>query len=276
MSARADFLVKFWGVRGSIAMPGPTTVRYGGNTTCIEIRCGEHLLIIDGGTGMRNFGLELAKEQLPEINLFFTHTHFDHICGVPFFKPAYLRTTTLNFWAGHLPSGQSIKRVLCDLMMAPLFPVPIDVFSAANYHDFECGVPLEVKSGVRVNSFALNHPNGACGYRIDFDGRSVCVITDNEHRAGELDQPLVDFVRGADIMIYDAMFTDEEFGKFVGWGHSTWQEALRVAAAADVGQTVLFHHDPGRDDGMLDRIEDEAAHIRPRTVAAREGMVLRP
>jgi phosphoribosyl 1,2-cyclic phosphodiesterase len=276
MSEAEDFYVKFWGVRGSIPCPGPRTVRYGGNTTCFEIRCGDRLLVIDGGTGLRGLGSHLARERPAEIDLFFTHTHYDHVAGVPFFQPAYLPDITVNFWAGHLPAELSIKTVLCDMMMAPLFPVPLDVFLGCNYHDFACGTPLEPAPGVRLSTVALNHPNNACGYRIDFAGRSICIITDTEHREGRRDEAIVEFVRGADIMVYDSMFTDEEFPKFVTWGHSTWQEALRVAEAAGVRRTVLFHHDPNHDDDFLDRIAAAADARRPGTVAAMEGLVLRP
>lgn len=276
MSRSQDFYVKFWGVRGSIPCPGPRTVRYGGNTTCFEIRCGDRLVIIDGGTGLRGLGSQIARERPAEVDLFFTHTHYDHVAGVPFFQPAFLPDIAVNFWAGHLPPGQSLRHVLCEMMIAPLFPVPLDVFLACEYREFACGEPIELAPGVRLNTVALNHPNNACGYRIDFAGRSICIITDTEHRPGERDPAVVEFVRGADIMVYDSMFTDEEFPKFVTWGHSTWQEALRVADAAGVGQAVLFHHDPNHDDDFLDRIVARAAAIRPGTVAAMEGMVLRP
>lgn len=276
MPEDSAFFVKFWGVRGSIACPGPETVAYGGNTTCLEIRCGDELIIIDGGTGLRDLGAELARKAISEIDLFFTHTHFDHVCGVPFFKPAYIGSTRVRFWAGHLPPDLSLKKVLCDMMMAPLFPVPINVFAACQFLDFKVGTAMEVKPGVRLSTCPLNHPNGACGYRIDFAGKSICIITDTEHRVGQIDETIVDFVRGADVMIYDAMFTDEEYPKFVGWGHSTWQEALRVADAAGVGQVVLFHHDPYHDDAVMDRIAAAAEAVRPGTLVAREGMVLSP
>jgi phosphoribosyl 1,2-cyclic phosphodiesterase len=276
MTDPKDFSVKFWGVRGSIACPGPDTVRYGGNTTCIEIRCGGNLIIIDGGTGLRDLGAALALEKLARIDLFFTHTHFDHVCGVPFFLPAYMKGTEVNFWAGHLQNGQTIKGVLCDMMMAPLFPVPLQVFTAAHYHDFKCGTPMRPKPGVRLNTCRLNHPNNACGYRIDYDGRSVCIITDTEHRLGEIDEVIVDFVKGADIMVYDAMYTDEEYPNHISWGHSTWQEALRIADAAGVRQAVLFHHEPAHDDAFMDAVAAAAEARRPGTLVAVEGMVLRP
>ncbi|MEQ8967618.1 MAG: MBL fold metallo-hydrolase [Azospirillaceae bacterium] len=276
MTEDTDFHVRFWGVRGSIACPGPETVRYGGNTACLEVRVGGHRLIIDGGTGLRPLGNEIAKESPGELDVFFTHAHFDHVCGVPFFKPAYMTSTRLRFWAGNLLPETTLETTLCHLMIAPLFPVPIHVFTACNFRDFAVGQPMEVRPGVSLNTCRLNHPNGACGYRIDYGGRSLCIITDTEHVAGELDRTIVEFVRDADIMVYDAMFTEEEYRQHVGWGHSTWEQALRVADAANVRQVALFHHSPDHDDRAMERIEAAAAAARPGTVAAREGMILRP
>lgn len=276
MTDAAEFTVKFWGTRGSIACPGPETVRFGGNTTCFEIRVGGRLLIIDGGTGLRPLGKVLAQERPEEVDLFFTHTHFDHVCGVPFFAPAYMKGTRLRFHAGHLLPETTLKDTLCNLMIAPLFPVPIHVFTECQFQDFRVGTEVRPAPGVRLTTCPLNHPNGACGYRIDHAGRSVCIITDTEHVEGELDRRIVEFVRDADVMIYDAMFTDTEYRHHVGWGHSTWQQALKVADAARVGQVVLFHHSPDHDDRAMAAIEREAAAARPNTIAAREGMVLVP
>ncbi len=275
MTDSQDFTIRFWGVRGSVACPGPETVRYGGNTSCIEIRCGGHRLIIDGGTGLRQLGLELARERPERVDIFFTHTHWDHIAGIPFFKPAYDRSVELHFWAGHLPPGQSLHDVLCGQMLAPLFPVPIDVFTESHYHDFRCGEPMMLRPGVRLNTCRLNHPNQACGYRIDYAGKSICVITDTEHPPEGRDPTIAGFVRDADLMVYDSTYTDEEYPRFVNWGHSTWQEALRLADAAQVERVALFHHDPCHTDDMMDRIAAEAEAVRPGTVVAKEGLVLR-
>ena len=276
MNEQVDFFIKFWGVRGSIATPGRDTVRYGGNTTCLEIRCGGQLIVIDAGTGARGLGMELAAEKPDRANVFLTHTHFDHVCGIPFFKPAYLADTAVHFWAGHLTDGRTLKEVICDMMIAPLFPVPIDVFSTSHFHDFECAKLIELAPGVTLNTCRLNHPNGACGYRVDRAGKSICVITDTEHRAGELDTTIADFVHDTDIMVYDATYTDEEYLQHVNWGHSTWQEALKLADAAGVKRVVLFHHDPHHDDAFMDRVAADAEAARPGTLVAMEGMVLHP
>lgn len=276
MTAADDFYIRFWGVRGSIACPGPETVRYGGNTTCIEVGCGEEFLIIDGGTGLRALGLILAKKQPERVDLFFTHAHWDHVAGVPFFVPTYMPGIAVHFWAGSLLPDRTIEAVLKEQMLAPLFPVQMNALKNCHFHDFQCGDGWEVRSGVMLDTCPLNHPNRACGYKITFAGKSICIITDTEHRLGERDSVIVDFVRGADIMVYDAMYTDEEYPRYVGWGHSTWQEALRIADAAGVKTAVPFHHEPTHDDAFMDRIAADAQAHRPGTIFAQEGMILRP
>jgi phosphoribosyl 1,2-cyclic phosphodiesterase len=167
-----DFAVRFWGVRGSIACPGPAFVRYGGNTSCVEMRCGEHLLIFDGGTGLRPLGQYLKTQEPIDGDLFFTHSHLDHIVGLPFFASLFTPGNTFRMWAGHLNSGSSLKDVLCAMMVAPLFPVPIEIFTAQTaYLDFDAGDTLTPKPGVTLRTAALNHPNGATGYRVEYGGR---------------------------------------------------------------------------------------------------------
>lgn len=275
VAAGPNFSVRFWGVRGSIAAPGPSTVRYGGNTACLEVRCGDRLLIFDAGTGIRALGDRLVKSGPVELDLFFTHTHFDHICGLPFFAPAYAAQNRLRLWAGHLPPGQTLRNVVSALMSAPLFPVPVEIMSATiEFHAFVAGATLHPAGGVTLRTAALNHPNGAVGYRIEYDGRALCYITDTEHYAGRRDPAIVDLARDADVMIYDCTYTDEEYAGRVGWGHSTWEECLRLAEAANVRRPVIFHHDPGRDDVALDVIAAAAAQAWPGTLVACEGMLL--
>jgi phosphoribosyl 1,2-cyclic phosphodiesterase len=271
-----EFTVCFWGVRGSIPVPGPNTVRYGGNTTCLEVRCGEHLIVFDAGTGLRELGRQLAKTSPVDLDLYLTHTHWDHIAGLPFFVPAFNPHSRIRLWAGHLPKGQSLGHVLVNLMMAPLFPVPLDVFrSSCTFNEYVCGETLHPAPGIVVRTGPLNHPNNACGYRVEFGGRVFALITDTEHKGEELDQNVLALARNADVMVYDAMYADDEYAqRYRGWGHSTWQHALRIADAAGVRTTVLFHHDPAHSDEALDRIAQEAERIRPGTLVAREGQTL--
>ena len=277
MSDDSDMIVQFWGVRGSVATPGPDYVRYGGNTSCVEMRCAGRLLIFDAGTGLRPLGDSLDTNGPIDADLFFSHTHFDHVVGLPFFSPFYEGENTFRFWSGHLTSQPCLSEVLKQMMQAPLFPVPFDIFGAKiEFKDFTAGETLEPWPGVVVRTGALNHPNGATGYRVEHGGKSACYVTDTEHRPGELDHNILELIADADILIYDCTYTDDEFPRYAGWGHSTWQEGARLCEAAGVGQLAVFHHDPSHDDPTMDKIAREAEEMRPGTVVAREGMILRP
>lgn len=272
-----EFTVRFWGVRGSIACPGPDTVRYGGNTSCVEIRCGDRLLVFDGGTGLRPLGNQLLQSEKPaELDIFYSHTHFDHICGLPFFAPCYDEQSRIRIWAGHL-NGRGIEAVLKNMMIEPLFPIPMGIFTAKlEFVDFAAGKKLSPHRGIRLATGPLNHPNGATGYRIEYADKVVAYITDTEHQPGGLDRNILRLVDGADLMIYDATYTDAEYPKHRDWGHSTWEEGVRLADAARVRTLVIFHHDPGHDDAFMDGVAAAAATARPGTIVAREGLILRP
>ena len=268
------YQARFWGVRGSIACPGPDTIRYGGNTSCIQVTCGDRLIILDGGTGLRPLGEHLAGSVV-DADMLFTHTHFDHVSGLPFFMPMYKPGNQFRLWAGHLQNGDGLKDVLCKLMVAPLFPVPMEVMGASvACREFRAGDRIELAPGVRVSTTLLNHPNGATGYRIEYRGRSLCYVTDTEHDGGAADERIVELVRGADYFIYDCNYTTEEYARHTGWGHSTWEVGVDLADRADVGTFVIFHHDPAHDDQFMDDIAAAAERRRAGTLVAREGMTL--
>jgi phosphoribosyl 1,2-cyclic phosphodiesterase len=273
-----EYTIRFWGVRGSIACAGPDTVRYGGNTSCVEIRCGPYLMIFDGGTGLRLLGNELMRGGRPlEFDLFFSHTHFDHICGLPFFAPCYDPSASIHIWAGHLWPDKGIEQVINEMMIAPLFPIPLSTFTARIvFTDFIAGEVIVPRPGVRIVTAPLNHPNGATGYRIEYGGKVVAYVTDTEHQPGQLDRNVLTLIDGADVMIYDASYTDAEFPAHKSWGHSTWEEGVRLADAAGVKTFVIFHHDPGHDDAFMDQVAAAAAKARPGTIVAQEGLVVRP
>ena len=281
MADKDDFFVRFWGVRGSIACPGPGTMLYGGNTSCLEVGCGDRMLIFDAGTGIHALGTDLVDKRGIggdfSADLFFSHTHFDHIGGFPFFKPAYDPACQLRVWAGHLLPERTIREVLIYLMMEPLFPIPIDTMRARiDFHDFGAGETLEPVPGLKIRTAPLNHPNRATGYRIEHDGKAICYVTDTEHVPGKPDANILGLIEGADLFIYDSTYTDEEYPDHIDWGHSTWQEGVRLAEAAKVGTLVVFHHEPDHDDAFMDGIAGEVKAARPGSIVAREGMVLRP
>jgi phosphoribosyl 1,2-cyclic phosphodiesterase len=272
-----EFYARIWGVRGSIPCPGPDTLRYGGNTPCIELRCGPHLLILDAGTGMRPLGDSLRGAPPLVIDVLLSHSHFDHICGLPFFLPAFTDHNKMRIWAGHLAPERGIQAALGLMMADPLFPIPIEALRCeTRFFDFVAGATIVPRPGLLVRTAALNHPNRATGYRIDFAGKSICYITDTEHFADGPDQRIVALVAGADFVIYDAMFTDAEYPQKIGWGHSTWEAGIRLVEAAGAKTLVVFHHAPSRNDDDLDAIAAAAAAARPGTLVAAEGMVLRP
>lgn len=268
----SDFVIHFWGVRGTIPTTGTDFARYGGNTSCAEFRCGEHRLIFDAGTGIRLLGDSL---KLDEADIFLSHTHIDHIIGLPVFAPFY-SGGKFRIWAGHLKPESNIKSAISQMMQPPLFPLTVNDWKASvEWHDFAAGTTLEPANlaGIKIQTFALSHPDRATAYRVEYNGKAACYVTDVEHCPDSPDKALIDFISGADILIYDSTYSDEEFSNFIGWGHSTWQEATRLAKAAGVAKCALFHHDPAKDDTALDAI---AAKITDSSIFhAREGMEIK-
>lgn len=234
--------------------------------------------MFDGGTGIRYLGNRLVAEAPLDADLFLTHTHFDHVCGLPFFRPFFQPQNTIRLWAGHLEEGLGLHRVLVEFMMAPLFPVTPEIFSAkVTYGEFRAGETLAPGPGIVLRTVPLNHPNGATGYRIEYGGRSVCYLTDTEHVPGAADTRILSLIAGADIVIYDCMYTDADYAAgHVGWGHSTWQEGVRLCKAADAKRLVVFHHNPDYNDDALDAIEREVEAAMPGSLLAREGLLLMP
>jgi phosphoribosyl 1,2-cyclic phosphodiesterase len=271
------FFVKFWGVRGSIACPSPDHVRYGGNTSCVEVGAGDYRFILDAGTGIRALGKTFLQSDIRRIYLLLSHTHWDHINGLPFFGPAYDQRRRMHILAGHLKGqGLSIEGVLDHQMREPVFPVPLDAMKAiVEFEDFNAGDVFELFSGVRLRTAPLNHPNGATGYRIEHAGRSACYVTDTEHVPGQTDERILRLIDGADLVIYDSTYTQDEFADHVGWGHSTWNEGVRLCRMAGAKQLAIFHHDPDHDDIAMDRIQAEAQAAWSGTIIARECMTLR-
>lgn len=267
--------MRFWGVRGSNPAPGEDKLVYGGNTPCVEIRTASNqILVLDGGSGIRELGYRLVTEfagQDLSLNLFLTHFHWDHIQGIPYFQPLFSPATRIDVrsWT----TAEETRRVLEQQMQAPNFPVPLA--EAGARVEFAQLKSERVRIGdVSVESFPLNHPQGAYGYRIEAGGKSIVYATDLEHGDRQLDRTLRDYAAGADVLIYDAQYNDEEYATHRGWGHSTWHEATRVARDARVGRLFLFHFDPAHSDARVAESERRARAEFEAACAAREGSVI--
>ncbi|PSF37207.1 MBL fold metallo-hydrolase [Aphanothece hegewaldii CCALA 016] len=270
------FHIKFWGVRGSIPCPGVETVRYGGNTSCVEMQVGSERLIFDGGTGIRILGQSLLSQMPVKAHLFFTHSHWDHIQGFPFFVPAFVKGNEFRIYGAPAPNCATMKQRLHAQMLHPNFPVPLQIMQAdLKFYDLEAGETLQL-GDISLDTASLNHPGEAIGYRINWRGLSAAYITDTEHFPDRLDENVLRLSLNADVLIIDATYTNEEYydprSTKIGWGHSTWEEAVKIAKAAGVKQLVLFHHDPAHDDVVLDQIGEQASLAFPHTILAREGL----
>jgi len=263
--------VRFWGTRGSLPAPGADTVRYGGETICLEVLVGLRRIIVDCGSGARLLGKQMLSETPGRVDILFTHSHMDHICGLPFFKPAYDTRFDVRLWAGHVASAEEHRQIIERLMSPPIFPVPTTALRACQFRAFFGGDPIEPETGLGVDSVRLNHPGGATGYRFRNAGRTLCIITDHEHGVASIDAEIERFVAGADVMIYDAMYTDAEYPQRVGWGHSTWQKAVELAERAGVACPVVIHHDPQRTDRELDAIGMTMRERFPAALIATQG-----
>lgn len=269
------FQLTIWGARGSIPAPAAANTRFGSDTSCIEVRCGDRVLVLDAGTGIVGCGRKLCGEAVRDLDILFTHCHFDHIMGLPFMVPLYTEEAVVRLHAGHFLDETSCRSMVERFMCPPYFPVTPKQFTAhIDYRDFRPPDVLALADDICVRTVRLNHPNGAVGYRVEYAGRSFCYITDTEHESGKTDAAIRDFIAGSDLMIYDSMYTDEEFPTFQGFGHSTWQEGVRLCRAAGVANLVIFHHDISRTDAWLEALAITAREAFPGAIVARTGLTL--
>jgi phosphoribosyl 1,2-cyclic phosphodiesterase len=290
--------IKFWGVRGSIPTPGPSTSRYGGNTPCVELRYDEDkFFILDAGSGIRELGQHLLKSGKPvKSHIFISHMHWDHIQGIPFFVPAYIPGNKFYFH-GAQEADLSLQDILADQMNPVNFPVQIEEMSSK----FEFEPMYEGKyefEGIKVETMYLNHPGYALGYKFYIKDKTVVYISDNEpypvhpEVSQDTDSPdeslfiedgnqrLINFVKDVDYLIHDAQYTPEEYKTKVQWGHSPYDYTVKIAIGAKVNTLILFHHDPVHDDEFVDTIIEAAKKISWQTgsnmqiLGAQEGLEL--
>jgi phosphoribosyl 1,2-cyclic phosphodiesterase len=268
--------IKFYGVRGSIPVPGKEFLRYGGNTTCICLKreLAKRIGIIDAGTGIRKLGKELVASGVHQsvINIVFSHFHWDHIQGFPFFAPAYDKNQTIGLHIiGRKKAVNDLKDLFSHQMQREYFPVDLDGMGA--HFEFLSFVDSEDIYGSRVIAMPQFHKQqgGSFGFRIEDESRVVVICTDIEHING-IDQNIVQLAKNADTLIHDGQYTPEEYKKFKGWGHSTWEHAVEVAKQANVKQLIITHHDPDHDDDFLDEMEATCQRAFPDSLFAKEGM----
>ncbi len=275
--ADGDFLARIWGARGSLPACSGRASSFGCATPCVEVRCGERIFVLDAGSGSFPLGQEMVAGSSREFDLFFTHCHYDHIEGLPFFRPLHSSGWTGRIWSGHSDGRMTTAEMIAAYMREPFFPVGPGCFTAdVKFNDFTAGDVIDAGDGVTIRTVMLNHPGGSVGYRIDYRGRSFCHITDTEHVPGKPDQAILSLIAGADAVVYDSAYSDEEFDAFAGYGHSTWQEGVRLCDAAGVDQFIAFHHQPEKDDTTLEAVDAALRKSRRHSRLAREAMVIVP
>jgi phosphoribosyl 1,2-cyclic phosphodiesterase len=273
--------IKFWGVRGSIPTPGRDTVRYGGNTTCVEVRIGDDIIILDAGTGLRLLGQSLLKEfkQQPlNLTLLISHTHWDHIQGLPFFAPIYDARCRLRILGGE-GARKGLVAALTGQMESTYFPVPFSKLPSnieiEELREFNFAVGSTLVSAQRAN-----HPGFCVGYRLFSPDGLVCFFPDTEPRPGGDDRDMIDFIRDADVLILDSQYDRGEYRRHTGWGHGCVEDSVTLALHAGVKRLILFHHDPGHDDKKVDAFVRHARALvkklkgKLQVDAAREGLTI--
>jgi phosphoribosyl 1,2-cyclic phosphodiesterase len=267
--------IKFWGVRGSIPTPGKGFIKYGGNTSCVEVNVDDQTIIFDMGSGLVNLGAHLLKNNIKKFDILVSHFHYDHTCGLPFFSPAYNKDFEFTIRAGIQSTRDRTLKVLEKQISSPSFPITVEKFLAKiEYYDFEVEKDFFL-GNVRVRTTALNHPDGAVGYRIEHNKKSVCYITDHEHEIGIKNERLISFLKNTDVLIYDSTYDDKNFGDYIGWGHSTWQEATRLANECKIKKLLIFHHNPENDDSHMENIQNLCNKINENFIVAKEGMFIK-
>ena len=249
--------IRCHGARGSIPVSGKAYLKYGGDTTCLEIRTrNNEIIIVDAGSGIRRLGNNLLQEGRFQYNILFTHSHWDHILGFPFFKPIYSEACDIHLFGCRTTQGD-IQMLLSRTMSAPYFPYPFEKLKASVHYENECREAFFV-DGIEISSTPLSHPNEGMGFRFSENGRTFVFLTDNElrhrHRGGGTFEDYAAFCRGADLLVHDAEFTPEEYASKIAWGHSCYTDALDLALSAGVRHLGLYHHNQDRDDAAQDAI----------------------
>ena len=298
------FTLRFWGVRGSMPCPGPDTFVYGGNTTCLEIRAGKRLVIIDSGTGIRPLGDQLLDRRYfsapVDADIFISHTHWDHIMGFPMFTPLYVPGTKLRIRGPVVTEEDTLEAIIGTQLSHKFWPVRQSELSAKIEYDQIRETTLDLGDGLRVITKYMNHPILCLGYRFEYQGKSIVTAFDHEpfrnlfpadpadpgydedtaregeDAAREENEKIDKFLSGTDLLVHDSQYTSQEFDKHLGWGHSTFEIAVENARRAGAKKLCLFHHDPNRTDRQFGELEDHYRNSVPgmEIMIAREGFTV--
>jgi len=272
MSLTPAIDVRVWGARGTFPMVGAEALEFGGHTSCVEVRAGAGVMIFDAGSGIIPLGKSLLEEGVTHIDLFFSHVHYDHIIGLPYFLPAFWNKAKLRIWAGHMQDGSTPEQLVDGIFRPPYFPITKDYMRAdVEYHKFAPGDVLRPSADVALVTGSLNHPNGAVGYRVERQGAVFSYLTDFEHDGGHGDDEVRRLARNADLALLDTTYTPEEYPRYVKFGHSTWDHVGKMCAEAGVHRWGMYHHMHMRDDIDQRAIEEAARKAYPNSFAVRQG-----
>jgi phosphoribosyl 1,2-cyclic phosphodiesterase len=267
--------VRTWGTRGSLPVSGAQFSVFGGNTICTEVRCGDQVLLFDAGSGLLPAGRALKSDQICTAHLFIGHCHYDHIIGLPFLPMMFDPDATVAVWSGHLAGTMTTRGMIDSFLRPPWFPVDPDVFCCGQTtHDFQAGDVLQPYPDVTVRTANLTHPGGCIGYRVEWRGRAVAIVTDTEHTPGILDPAVLALIDGCDLFLYDSAYTEAEMPSHRGFGHSSWNQAVLLAQEARARQVGFIHHAPWRTDAQLQEMEAQAGEIFPASFFARDGQII--
>ena len=263
----------FWGTRGSLPMNTPNHRIFGGNTSCVSVQAGDDLIAFDAGSGLVHLGAEMAETGRREIDICFSHFHADHICGLPFFKPLFNADNRVRLHSFG-DDAESLRNALDAYLKDPIFPMGLADFEAdLQFINHATDDNLHIGS-LSVSALAIPHPGGAHALKATIGKKNFVYATDTEHTPDAPNQALIDFMQAVDLAVYDCTYDDDEFSERRGWGHSTWQEGLRLAAAAKVAKFGIFHHEPERTDDMLLDIETRAREMLAASFVTRDFMRL--
>ncbi|CAO5677787.1 MAG: Ribonuclease BN [Holosporales bacterium] len=264
--------LKFLGVRGSLPCADSKYMAYGGHTSCVLVTCDDTVLIFDAGTGIVDAWPYVENKR--NVYLFLSHSHQDHIIGLPFFKAVWKKEITLHIYSGTLANFGGIQKSLNTFFSPPYFPISYNQWPCQKEEkNFNPADTIIIEKNIIIQTMPLNHPDGAIGYRLNYKGHSLCYITDHEHSSSDnLSSKFIEFIKDADLLIYDSTYSDEYYLKHKGWGHSTWQEALRVGEKANVKRIGIFHHDIINTDEKMKKIEEESTKRSPKIVVLKQGL----